>query len=285
MSARAAAAGALLSVLAGGPAIAGCAGADAPCEAPGGTYHLVMPGEVDGPVPVLVFLHGWGSSGEGMVENMGLADALNARGWAFLAPDGTPREGRSGRGWSFHPDRPGPRDEMEFVTGVLDAATRDHGLDPARAVLGGFSIGGSMASYLACDRPEAFAAYVPVGGAFWRPHPEGCAGPVRLRHVHGWRDRTVPLEGRRVGSGFEQGDVFEAMRLWRAANGCDNYRADAFDTGAGEPPRWTRTWQECDPGTALELALFDGGHAVPRGWADATLDWLEGLPGFDGEGR
>ena len=278
MSVRAAALAVVLPVLlTAGPAAAGCAGSDAPCEAPDGTYHLAMPEGVEGPVPVLVFLHGWGSSGEGMVENMGIADALNARGWAFLAPDGTPREGRSGRGWSFHPDRPGPRDEMEFIAGVLEIAAREHGLDPARAVLGGFSIGGSMASYLACDRPEAFAAYVPVGGAFWRPHPDGCAGPVRLRHVHGWRDRTVPLEGRRVGSGFEQGDVFEAMRLWRAANGCDNYRADAFETGEGEPQRWTRIWEECDPGTALELALFDGGHAVPRGWADATLDWFEGL--------
>lgn len=270
------------AILLAGPAAAGCAGDDAPCEAPGGTYHLAMPEGATGPVPVLVFLHGWGSSGEAMVENMGLADALNARGWALLAPDGTPREGRSGRGWSFHPDRPGPRDEMDFLEGVLEAAVRDHGLDAGRAVLGGFSIGGSMTSYLACDRPEAFAAYVPVGGSFWRPHPEGCAGPVRLRHVHGWRDRTVPLEGRRLGAGFEQGDVFEAMRLWRAANGCDNYRADAFETGKGEPRRWTRTWEECAPGTALELVLFDGGHAVPPGWTDATLDWLGSLPAEGG---
>lgn len=267
-------------VLIGGPAAAGCAGAEAPeapCEAPGGTYHLAMPEGVEGPVPVLVFLHGWGGGGEGMIENMGIADALTARGWALLAPDGTPREGRSGRGWSFHPDRPGPRDEVAFIEGVLAAAVAEHGLDASRALLGGFSIGGSMASYVACARPDAFDAFVPVGGSFWRPHPEACAGPVRLRHVHGWRDRTVPLEGRRVGSGFEQGDVFEAMRIWRAANGCDNYRADAFATGEGEPQRWTRSWEECAPGTALELVLFDGRHAVPRGWADATLDWYEAL--------
>ncbi len=275
MRARAAAVAAAICV--GGPALAACAGAQGPCEAPGGTYHLAMPPDADGPVPVLVFLHGWGSSGEGMVENMGIADAANARGWAFLAPDGTPRQGRGGRGWGFHPERPGPRDEIAFIEDVLAAAAADHGLDPERALLGGFSIGGSMASYFACARPEVFAAYVPVGGAFWRPHPEACAGPVRLRHVHGWRDRTVPLEGREVGSGFEQGDVFQAMQIWRAVNGCDNHRADAFETGDGAPQRWMRRWEECDPGTALELALFDGGHAVPRGWADATLDWFEGL--------
>jgi polyhydroxybutyrate depolymerase len=73
--------------------------------------------------------------------------------------------------------------------------------------------------------------------------------------------------------------VFEAMRLWREVNRCDDYRADAFETGEGEPPRWVRTWEECAPGTALELALFDGGHAVPGGWTDATLDWFEALEG------
>ena len=88
----------------------------------------------------------------------------------------------------------------------------------------------------------------------------------------------MPLEGRRVGSGFEQGDVFQAMQIWREVNGCENYRADRFATGEGEPQRWTRTWTECRSGTALELALFDGSHAVPRGWANATLDWFEALP-------
>lgn len=266
-----------LALLSAAPAGAGCAGAEAPCEAPGGTYHLAMPEGVEGPVPVLVFLHGWGSNGESMIENMGIADTLTARGWAMLAPDGTPREGRSGRGWSFRPDRPGPRDEIAFLQGVLDHAVAEHGLDASRSMLGGFSIGGSMASYFACARPGAFTAYVPVAGSFWRPHPEGCEGPVRLRHVHGWRDGTVPLEGRRLGSGVAQGDVFEAMRIWREVNGCDNYRADGFETGEGDPQRWIRSWAECDPGTALELELFDGGHGVPGGWADDTLDWFEAL--------
>ncbi len=264
-----------LGTLAGSAAAADCGGAEDACEVASGRYHIALPEGAEGPVPALMFLHGWGASGEGIMAGMGLAEAVTARGYAFIAPDGTPRGGgRDGLTWSFHPERAQARDEAAFLREVAADAAARHGVDPGRVILGGFSIGGSMASYVACEHPGDFAAYAPVSGSFWRPLPEACAGPVRLLHTHGWRDETVPLEGREVGSGFVQGDVFQAMGIWRAANGCEAIRADRFDT---EPPFWRRAWDRCDPGTALELALFDGGHGVPRGWAEMALDWFEGL--------
>ena len=256
------------------PALADCAGTEGACEVPSGEYHIAMP-EAPGPVPALVFLHGWGSSGEGTMR-MRLDETAAARGWAVIAPDGLPRgEGRTGGSWAFHPDRrEGSRDEAAFLREVVADAVETHGVDPDRVVLGGFSIGGSMASYVACEDPDAFAAYVPVGGSFWQPHPQGCEGPVRLLHTHGWQDGTVPLEGRPLGSGFVQGDVFDAMRIWRETNGCEGLRADRFPADDGY---LRRAWDECAPGTALELAIFDGGHGVPDGWTEMALDWFEGL--------
>lgn len=270
------AAGLALAVLSGlaGPASADCAGAGGACEVAGGTYHIALPEGAEGPVPALVFLHGWGASGEGMMR-MGIDEVATARGYAVIAPDGLPRgEGQGGGSWSFHPERPAARDEAAFLRAVVADASARHGVDASRVILSGFSIGGSMASYVACASPGDFAAYAPVGGSFWRPHPEGCAGPVRLLHTHGWRDGTVPLEGRPLGSGFIQGDVFAAFEIWREANGCEGLRADRFETAG---PFWRRAWDACAPGTALELALFDGGHAVPEGWTDLALDWFEGL--------
>ena len=134
-----------------------------------------------------------------------------------------------------------------------------------------------MTHYLACQAPDAFYAYIPVGGAFWRTHPDECNGPVRLLHTHGWTDTTVPLEGRVLrGSDADdpdaimQGDVYYAMELWRAENGCRQLRGDRFDT---DGPFWRRAWVRCDPDTALELALFPGGHTVPVGWAEMIVDW------------
>lgn len=267
------------------PVVAQAACADAPeaCRVDGGTYHVILPESAGDATPAIMFIHGWGSSGEGVLGNTGLVNAVLARGYAIIAPDGMPREGASGRTWSFNPNRPERRDESVFITAVRDDAVARHGIDAERTILAGFSIGGSMVSYLACQEPESFPAYAPVGGGFWRPHPTGCTGPVRLLHTHGWTDGTVPLEGRVLrGESLEdpnalaQGDIFHTMLLWREVNGCTNLRATDFEMTEAF---WHRRWTKCAEDTALELVLFPGGHSVPRGWADMAIDWFEGLPG------
>lgn len=254
-----------------------CGGPKTPCETANGSYHIVVP-DRPGPHPVMMFLHGAGGQGSSLVRPSGTSKQAVERGYAYIAPNGLIRPGRNRPGWSFHPDFPGQRDEAAFLQEVMnDAATRFN-IDRDHSILAGFSIGGSLVSYIACATPGAFGAYAPMSGSFWRPHPSGCVGPVRLLHTHGWRDQVVPLEGRLIrqiaGRDFAQGDVFHAMTLWRAANGCDNYRADRFQT---DGDFWRRIWTDCTPGTALELALFDGGHGVPAGWGDMVFDWLEGL--------
>ncbi|MBM1815023.1 alpha/beta hydrolase family esterase [Pseudosulfitobacter pseudonitzschiae] len=260
-------------------AAADCGDAPGPCEIDSGTYHVILP---DGPPKgAIMFLHGYGGNGLGSLGRNGWAGTALARGYAVIGPDGDPMEGREGRSWSFHPNGPEVRDETAFLTAVRDDAAARFGLDADSMVLAGFSIGGSMTHYLACAAPQAFAAYLPVGGAFWRPHPETCAGPVKLLHTHGWTDTTVPLEGRVIGGrdvndpqAFVQGDVFYAMRLWRQVNGCVQLAPDRF---VAEGPFMRRAWDRCTPGSALEFALFPGGHRVPDGWIDMALDWREGL--------
>ncbi|MEO0523399.1 MAG: alpha/beta fold hydrolase [Pseudomonadota bacterium] len=270
---------ALALIWVGTAAFSGCGTDPDACEIDGGSYHIKLP---DGePRGTIVFLHGWGGSGAGTINNRRWVPATLNRGFAVIAPDGMPRQGRNGRSWSFHPEWPQARDEISFLQHVRDDAAQRFGLDPDAMMLGGFSIGGSMTHYLACAAPDAFFAYIPVGGAFWRTHPTDCGGPVRMLHTHGWADTTVPLEGRVVRgedvhdpNAFIQGDVFYAMRLWRAENGCDQLRGDRFNTDGAF---WRRSWVRCAPGTALELALFPGGHTVPNDWAPMMLDWVEGL--------
>jgi polyhydroxybutyrate depolymerase len=268
------------AALSGAPASAGCGAAPDACRIDGGTYHVVLPPDADGAVPALMFLHGWGANGEAMLNMPGLVETARVRGYAVIAPDGTPREGRNGYGWGFSPERPGPRDEIAFLKAVRDDAVARHGIDGAQVVLGGYSIGGSMTSYLACAEPGAFAAYLPVAGAFWHPLPTACAGPVDLFHTHGWTDGTVPLEGRILRGGeledegvIAQGDIWQAMQIWRAANGCRPNASGHGETGIF----WRRSWHDCESGKRLDFALFSGGHAVPEGWTAMALDWFEGL--------
>jgi len=132
--------------------------------------------------------------------------------------------------------------------------------------LGGFANGAFLTAYIACDHPGSFAAYLPVSGGFWRPHPEGCAGPVRLFQTQGWADEVVPIEGRPLRDGeLLQGDIFYTLRLFREAGGCDMMRPDAIAMGDAF---WRRSWTACAPGASIEFALHPGGHGVPPGWAD-----------------
>jgi polyhydroxybutyrate depolymerase len=261
-------------------AMAECNGGSAPCKIDrgadrgidGGTYHILLPPGAAAPVPAIMFLHGYGGEGAGTIRNKAMVNLMLDRGYAVIAPDGQPREDGKGRSWDFHPDHPAARDETAFLIAVADDAAARHGVDRDRMLLAGFSIGGSLTSYVACAKPDAFAAYAPLAGSFWRPHPDSCAGPVRLLHTHGLADRTVPMTGREIYPGFVQGNVLEAMEIWRATNGCTAKEPDAEESlGVYDIQRWT----SCEPGVRLDVALHAGGHSVPKGWAEMAVDWFE----------
>lgn len=254
---------------------------DTPCEIAEGEYYIAMPEGAEGLIPAVLFVHGYGGSGEGVFRNKGMANSILDRGYALIAPSGLKMEGRNGGSWSFIPGLPQRRDEVAFMAAVRDDAISQHGIDPDRIIMSGFSIGGSMTAYLACAAPESFSAYAPVGGNFWRPHPIACEGPVKMLHTHGWTDGTVPLEGRvlrgedsRDANALMQGDIFHALGIWRETNKCFQLKADKFVT---KGTFLRRKWERCAPGSALEFALFPGGHVIPNGWAEMTIDWFEGL--------
>ena len=251
------------------------------CEVATGEYVITLPDNGPAQPPAVMFIHGFGGSGPGVFRNTGMVRAFTDRGYAVIAPSGLIPEGRNGGSWAFHPDRRGGRDEVAFLTSVRDDAIARHDIDPDRIILSGFSIGGSMTAYLACAAPDTFAAYAPLGGNFWRPHPTECAGPVHMLHTHGWTDGTVPLEGRvlrgadsRDVGAVIQGDVFHALSVWRETNACYQLKPDSYAT---EGAFMIRTWTDCAPDASLEFALFPGGHIIPQGWANLTLDWFEAL--------
>ncbi|KIC37175.1 alpha/beta hydrolase family esterase [Leisingera sp. ANG-M7] len=273
---RNAVAAAMLAAAWGNAASAGCGKEQDACSVEEGAYHIVLPDQktAASAVPVVMFLHGYGGSGGSVLRNKDMIEGLTQRGYAVIAPEGQRRGGSGPQSWGFGPFT-GGRDEGAFFAAVLADAAERFGTSRSQTVLAGFSAGAFMVHYLACRDPAAFAAYAPVSGAFWRPQPERCAGPLRLLQVHGWRDEVVPLEGRVLGGGrFEQGDVFAALEVWREANACTFHAPDrAWSTGGLMRRRW-----DCGPGADIELVLFDGGHMVPKGWAGLMAEWFEDQP-------
>jgi polyhydroxybutyrate depolymerase len=250
-----------------------CGDAAAECPTAHGFYRLALPEGAEGPVPAVIYLHGWGSSSAGAMKNKAMRTALASRGYALIAPEGIRTSAtRKQKNWAVRDGRDYERDDLAFLAEVLDDAAI-HGVDRTRVLMAGFSRGASMVWDVACHAPDLARAYAPVAGAFWEPLPEGCEGGAALFQTHGWADRVIPLEGRSVAGGaLTQGDTFASLRILRAANGCETEQPD---TSAIEPGGiWRRTWSSCQRGQ-IELMLHPGPHGTPKAWLERALDWFE----------
>ena len=134
-----------------------------------------------------------------------------------------------------------------------------------------------MAWRIACAKGGLFAGYVSVAGALRRPVPQDqCpGGPARMLHIHGFADKQVPFEGRQIRD-WHQGDVFESLGLLRASNGC---RTNPHHIAADD--RFScRLWSSCSGGKDIQFCMHNGGHGLPKGWAEMALTWFQ-RPDYD----
>ncbi len=211
-----------------------------------------------------------------MIGTKGFVSNITGRGYALIAPTGQlyDPDNLNSNDWSVDDGTEYQRDDIRFIRSVLEDAVRRFDIDRDRVLVSGFSRGGSMVWDLACKAPDTARAYAPVSGGFWAPFPEQCKGPVRMFHTHGFKDKTVPLEGRHAvwgGVEFIQSDIYQGLQLWRKTNGCGSRATDHVIKGN----IWRKIWGDCQEGAALEFALHPGGHGIPKGWSGMVLDWFE----------
>lgn len=121
------------------------------------TYRLYEPLGVDGPLPLILFLHGAGESGrDGLAQTtVGLGPAVRREPTRFPALIVFPQASR-GYGW---------RDfNLAAAVAALDDVQRAYDVDRDRVYVTGISMGGYGTWLLAVITPERFAAAVPVCG-------------------------------------------------------------------------------------------------------------------------
>ncbi|HLV20209.1 MAG TPA: PHB depolymerase family esterase [Polyangiaceae bacterium] len=234
--------------------------------------------------PLLVFLHGLGSSGRFAFEGLGLGELGRRERVFIVAPDGsTDANGR--KFWNAHPaccdfDRRGP-DDVARLGALIDAWRQRVDVDPARVYVAGFSNGGFMAHRLGCELPDRIAAIASIAGA---GPAEGarCKTPSRVAvlEVHGDADAIVRFEGGHLfgrSGGPPHASAIETIARWGKLLGCDGALTpgDPFDLDARIAGDETQplSYPRCAGPSPVLWRVRGGDHYIGRGAAYRDRIW------------
>lgn len=242
----------VLTFLIGAPVLA--CGPDTDCRLGARHYRIAMPNGHDGKTPVgaIMFAHGYRGSARGVMRNKSLRRMVSDMGLAFIAL-------KSGDDDWILPHSPRHEnsdgsDEFNYVDAVLRDVSARFAIDDARIMATGFSAGSMLVWNLACSMSDRFAGFAPISGTFWKEPPASCSGPVaNLIHIHGDADKTVPLGGRKILE-THQGDVFEALKMYRQFGGFGPAKTVSYGELSCKNSR-------NDQGDILDFCLFSGGHS------------------------
>jgi len=262
------------------------------------TVHVPPGYDPATPAPLLILLHGYGSSGKEHDTYFHLGEEAARRGYLYVHPDGTLDSG-GGRFWNATDAccdfDPVGVDDASYLSGVIEEIQAAFAVDPKRVDVIGHSNGGFMSYALACAHADQVAAIASLAGATFGD-PTECAPsePVSVLEIHGDADDTIAYEGGTIDLGAGRTaapypGAETSVATWATYDGCSTSAAvdahvdvDADLGSADAPAEATVTrWSGCDPGGAAELwSIPGGGHApdISAAFPAAVLDFFEAHP-------
>jgi polyhydroxybutyrate depolymerase len=244
----------------------------------------------DVPAPLLMLLHGYGSSGDEEEAYLRLGAAAALHGMIYLHPDGT-TDSNGARFWNATDaccdvDGSGV-DDSSYLAGLIAEIGSHVSIDPRRVFVVGHSNGAFMSYRMACDHADTIAAIVSLAGAP-PTDPAACrpSGPVAILQVQGSADDQVRVEGGSLTGNLAPGDerlkaypsLEASLAEWATFDGCSGTRTAAATTldlerslvGANGPNETVvSAYESCRPGGAVELWMIQGGGHGP----DVTDDF------------
>ena len=215
----------------------------------------------DVPAAVIIALHGGVGTPKNIEEQSQLSVLSDAEGFYACYPKGENRTWNGGG--CCGKAQKNNRDDVGFISAVIDELLENYNIDPNRVYVTGMSNGGFMAYRLACELPDKIAAIAPVASSM---NVEVCnpESPVPVIHFHSYNDSSIPWQG---GTGDGLSDHYNppldsVLTAWATHNGCalpDTTTHDGTDYDQ-------RDWHSCIDSSVVRLVIsHDGGHSWPGG--------------------
>jgi len=235
-------------------------------------YKLYVPETLpEGPRPLVLVIHGGGSTDRGMMK-------LTKKRWHDLADrDGfyVAYPNAVDKSWDFGEGNvsTGEVDDLTYFKRVLNHASIRYPIDQKRIFATGISRGGMASYYLACNLTHRIRAVAPVAMNLPAYMENECASgaPVPIAIMMGNADPQVPYEGGQiVVLGQKRDFVLSAMRtkaVWRARNGCKSAptRQEVIDNPDDKTAVKLTEWKDCEGGPVSFYEIKNGGHTWPSG--------------------
>lgn len=240
-------------------------------------YTMHVPANApSGPLPLVVFLHGYGWGG-GVEEAtlIGLPADSDRAGYLLAMPDGTP-DLIGQKFWnatdaccSMFAAQPAP-DDVKYLRALILHARAHNNVDPKRVYMTGHSNGAFMTHRYACDRGADLAAIAPLAGMMWSD-PAKCAGSTHVSVVqtHANTDELIQFGGGTVPLGSAPfPSAMATVTTWAQKNGCTGALAAGgtaldVDTAIAGAETTRQAFGGCPSDGDVELWTITGGQHDP----------------------
>jgi polyhydroxybutyrate depolymerase len=250
------------------------------------------------PAPLLIGLHGFGSSGTEHANYFHIGDAAAQRGFLVAWPNGT-LDSDQLRFWNATDaccDHEGSGvDDAGYLAGLITEIETKFAVDPKRIDVLGHSNGAFMSYAMACKHADTIAAIVSLAGATFANRND-CTPkmPVAVLEIHGTSDDAVLFAGGTLTVGAVNSmapypGAETSIATWAKYDGClsksavdEHVDVDSnLGTNAGPAEAIVMRWSGCKPGGAAELWTIPAGSHSPDlsdAFPGAVLDFLEAHP-------
>ena len=164
-------------------------------------YLVYIPDSYDSEIdyPLMFVFHGFGGIATQFINNADMRDLAESNNFIVVYPQGLDLGG-TGSHWNCSnpsADNKSDVDDIGFIENLIDQLILDYPvIDSKRIYAAGYSNGGFMSYYLACNSKK-FAAIGSVAGTMLDDSYQSCNAnfPTAMINIHGTDDFDVPYDG------------------------------------------------------------------------------------------